>query len=157
MKSTVFGPPVWSDGSQAPRFSSPLMTDEDVDVAIVGAGLLGLSSALHAARLGSSVRVIEAQTIANGASGRNGGQVIPGLKYDPDWLINHFGPKRGERLIDFVSKTADVVFDLIKSEITQCCAPPFRLDLCGTHRKRYRIGGQPEPPMDRKRCGCTAS
>ena len=116
MNDTVFGRPVWSDGSLMPHYSIPFVSDEDVDIAIVGAGLLGMSSALHAARLGYSVRVIEAQSIAGGASGRNGGQVIPGLKYDPDWLINHFGPTRGERLVDFVSKTADTVFDLIKTE-----------------------------------------
>src|SRR5262249_14061240 len=80
----------------------------------VGAGFQGLSTALHAAELGLRVRVIEAREIGQGASGLNGGQVIPGLKYDPDWLLSHFGAKAGERLGYFAAGTADAGFDLIE-------------------------------------------
>ena len=58
--------------------------------------------------------VLEAHEPGWGGSGRNGGQVIPGLKYDPDELEEKFGPERGKRLVDFVGKSADVVFDLIE-------------------------------------------
>src|SRR5262245_17386315 len=87
---------------------------EDTDVAIVGGGILGLSSALHAARSGLSVHVVEARNLGEGASGLNGGQVIPGLKYDPQTLLELFGEARGEALIDFAASTADKVFDLIR-------------------------------------------
>ena len=116
MKNDGFGSSIWSHGSEAAPLSTDLIPEDEVDVVIVGAGLLGLSSALQAARSGYKVRVIDAHRIAGGASGKNGGQVIPGLKFDPRWLINHYGPSRGERLVDFVSKTADKVFDLIQAE-----------------------------------------
>jgi len=77
---------------------------------------MGLSTALHAARLGLAVQVLDAGDIGQGASGLNGGQVIPGLKYDPEWLLEHFGPERGEALINFAASTADCVFDLIREE-----------------------------------------
>lgn len=77
---------------------------------------MGLSTALHAARLGLSVRVLDAGEIGQGASGLNGGQVIPGLKYDPEWLLEHFGPERGEALVNFAASTADAVFELIRDE-----------------------------------------
>ena len=83
---------------------------------IVGGGILGLSTALHAARLGLAVQVLEAGEIGQGASGLNGGQVIPGLKYDPEWLLEHFGPERGEALVNFAASTADAVFELIRDE-----------------------------------------
>jgi len=89
---------------------------EASDIVIVGAGILGLASALHAARSGLGVRVLETHDIGSGASGVNGGQVIPGLKYDPDKLIELFGEVRGEAVIDFAATTADRVFDLIAQE-----------------------------------------
>lgn len=87
-----------------------------VDVVIVGGGIMGLSTALHAARQGRTVQVLEAGGIGEGASGLNGGQVIPGLKYDPEWLVEHFGKERGEALVNFAASTADAVFDLIRDE-----------------------------------------
>ena len=62
------------------------------------------------------MRVLDARSIGEGASGLNGGQVIPGLKYDPEWLLEHFGAERGEALIGFAASTADAVFDLIRDE-----------------------------------------
>jgi glycine/D-amino acid oxidase-like deaminating enzyme len=82
-------------------------------VVIVGAGYAGLFTALHLAERGTRVVVLEAHEVGWGGSGRNGGQVIPGLKYDPDDLEQKFGPERGRRLVDFVGGSAGVVFDLI--------------------------------------------
>ncbi|GLS19724.1 FAD-dependent oxidoreductase [Labrys miyagiensis] len=96
--------------------ATPLADLEAPHVTVVGGGILGLSCALHLARAGRSVRVLEAARIGAGASGLNGGQVIPGLKYDPDQLLQHYGEKRGEQVIDFAASTADRVFDLIAAE-----------------------------------------
>jgi glycine/D-amino acid oxidase-like deaminating enzyme len=79
----------------------------------VGAGYCGLSTGLHLTERGIKAVVLEAKEPGFGGSGRNGGQVIPGLKFDPDELETMFGPERGPRLVDFVSRTADVVWDLI--------------------------------------------
>ncbi|WP_045835476.1 FAD-binding oxidoreductase [Hyphomicrobium sp. 99] len=106
----------WADPAFEPLASETLKSGEKVDLAIVGGGILGLSSALHAARRGLSVRVLDAAQVGDRASGLNGGQVIPGLKYDPDWLLQHFGEKRGEAVVRFSSSLADVVFDLIARE-----------------------------------------
>jgi glycine/D-amino acid oxidase-like deaminating enzyme len=106
---------VWSQGDV--RWPADVLgRAEVVDLAVVGGGILGLSTALRAARSGRSVRVIEAGDIGAGASGLNGGQVIPGLKYDPDALIERFGDRRGEALARFGAATADTVFDLIEGE-----------------------------------------
>src|SRR5215207_5250940 len=66
---------------------------------------------LHLAERGVKTVVLEAHEPGWGGSGRNGGQVIPGLKYDPDELVEKF-PRRGEELVAFAGGTADAVFDL---------------------------------------------
>ena len=66
---------------------------------LVGAGFTGLSAALHLAELGVSVVVLESGGPGFGASGRNGGQVLPGLKRDPDELVARYGAERGDRLV----------------------------------------------------------
>lgn len=116
MVPSRFSCPVWRRPDRDRIVVAPVGSREVVDLVIVGAGFQGLSTALAAARRGMVVRVVEARDIGEGASGLNGGQVIPGLKYDPEWLIARFGEEKGERLIDFASRTADAVFDLIEGE-----------------------------------------
>jgi glycine/D-amino acid oxidase-like deaminating enzyme len=83
------------------------------DVCVIGGGYAGLSTALHLAERGVSTIVLEAKEPGYGGSGRNGGQVIPGLKYDPDELEAKFGAERGARLVRFAGSTTDAVFHLI--------------------------------------------
>lgn len=111
-----FSDPIWQKPQAAAKFQSLFPGGQTADVVIVGGGIQGLSTALHAARLGMSVQVLDAGDIGQGASGLNGGQVIPGLKYDPEWLLQNFGPERGEALVNFAALTADAVFDLIRDE-----------------------------------------
>jgi glycine/D-amino acid oxidase-like deaminating enzyme len=111
-----FSDPIWRKPQAASMVQSLFPSGDRVDVVVVGGGIMGLSTAFHAARLGRSVQVLEAGEIGQGASGLNGGQVIPGLKYDPEWLLEHFGQERGEALINFAASTADAVFELIRDE-----------------------------------------
>ncbi|MCL6707322.1 FAD-binding oxidoreductase [Pseudomonas sp. R2.Fl] len=114
--------------------TSPVADGEAVDLVVVGGGLQGLSTALEAARRGLGVRVIEAGELGGGASGLNGGQVIPGLKQNPEWLLEHFGDGLGGRLVGFSETTADHVFGLIERE--KLAADPVRAGwvmACHTH------------------------
>ncbi|MGC5840245.1 NAD(P)/FAD-dependent oxidoreductase [Mesorhizobium abyssinicae] len=110
-----FSDPIWQRPKTVSAFQ-PQPAVGAVDVVVVGGGIMGLSTALHAARQGLAVQVLDAGAIGVGASGLNGGQVIPGLKYDPEWLVEHFGKERGEALVNFAASTADAVFDLIRDE-----------------------------------------
>jgi len=91
-------------------------------IAIVGGGFTGLSTALHLAEAGEDVALLEARQPGWGASGRNGGQVNPGLKYDPDALEALFGPDLGSRMVDFSYAAPDFTFDLIKRLSIDCDA-----------------------------------
>ncbi len=59
-----------------------LQENLQVDVVIIGAGYTGLYTALNLAEAGKSVVIIEASRVGWGASGRNGGQIIPGFSCD---------------------------------------------------------------------------
>lgn len=109
----------WMD-TAIPAQQAPAPTaDSRTDVLIVGAGFTGLSTALHLAPSGASVTVIDAHQPGWGASGRNGGQVNPTLKYDPDELLARLGD-RAEPLIHTIATSADQVFDLIDRHQLDC-------------------------------------
>lgn len=107
-------PSLWAATAPPAPETPPLNESRSADVVVIGAGYAGLSTALHLAERGTEVVVLEAQEPGWGGSGRNGGQVIPGLKYDPDELEEKFGPEIGGRLAAFGAGTADTVFDLIE-------------------------------------------
>jgi glycine/D-amino acid oxidase-like deaminating enzyme len=90
------------------------------DVAIVGGGFTGCAAALALAERGTKVALLEANRIGWGASGRTGGQVIPGLKYDPDELEAMLGPELGPRVVAAGGSVADEVFGLIARHSIDC-------------------------------------
>lgn len=104
---------LWEETAVAPPPSPKLATSTRAEVLIVGAGYLGLSAALHLAEAGVDSVVLDGAEPGQGASGRSGGQVIPGLKYDPEEIEAAFGVVRGERLWRFAGATAACVFDLV--------------------------------------------
>lgn len=113
---------VWEETAVAAPAVPALAGAHRARVLIIGAGYLGLSAALHLARAGIDVIVVDEHEPGWGASGRNGGQVIPGLKHDPSELEAMFGRERGERIWRFAGAAADVVFDLIAQHGLDCRA-----------------------------------
>ncbi|MEM7216642.1 MAG: FAD-binding oxidoreductase [Pseudomonadota bacterium] len=97
-----------------------LHEEASADVAVIGGGFCGLSSALHLADSGVNVTVVDAHEPGWGASGRNGGQVIPGLKIFPDELVSRFGKERGEQIAETAGSAPKLVFDLIKKHNIDC-------------------------------------
>ena len=100
--------------------AEPLDGDIRADLAVVGGGITGLSTALHAALAGAEVVLLEAEDPGFGASGRNGGQVNPGLKPDPDTVERDFGPDLGGRMNALAGAAASLVFDLIERHSIAC-------------------------------------
>jgi gamma-glutamylputrescine oxidase len=90
-----------------------LQGDTRADVAVVGAGYMGLSAALHLAEKGLKVVVLEAHRVGFGASGRNGGQVGSGQRQDQDWIEKAVGKDHARRLWDMAEDAKALVKDLI--------------------------------------------
>lgn len=92
--------------------------EEDVaaDVVIIGGGYTGLSTALQLAR-DFSVVVLEAETVGWGASGRNGGQLIPGWRKGAAELANLYGPARARELFDLSLRARDRVMQWLSTDI----------------------------------------
>nr|WP_281502955.1 FAD-binding oxidoreductase [Ancylobacter crimeensis] len=102
--------------------TAPLAGDRMVEVAIIGAGFTGLSAALHLAEADIATIVLEASQIGWGASGRNGGQVNPGLKWEPEELEQRFGSDLGGRMVRLGHEAPSLVFDLIARHGIDCAA-----------------------------------
>lgn len=111
---------LWSATAPVLQAVRELDGDLSTDAAIVGGGFCGLSAALHLAESGIEPTLLEAEAPGWGASGRNGGQVIAGLKIDPREMVAKFGRERGEALHRFGAGTADLVFSLIERFQIQC-------------------------------------
>lgn len=118
----VLSKSLWTATARNAPPSPPLAGMADTEVAVVGAGYTGLSAAIHLAERGARVVVLEAEHPGWGASGRNGGQVIPGLKEDPDTIVRLFGSEVGSRMVRFSGSAPDVVFDLIERFGIDCDA-----------------------------------
>lgn len=98
----------------------PLDGATRADVCVVGGGFTGLSAALHLAEGGADVVLLEAEEPGWGASGRNGGQVNPGLKPNPDEVEADFGPDLGGRMLALSYGAPDAVFALIRKHQIRC-------------------------------------
>ena len=110
---------LWSATAPAGPVCGVLAGSLRAEAVVVGAGYTGLSAALHLAEAGRDVIVLEAAEIGERASGLNGGQVIPGVKPDPDALEAMLGAQ-GARAVATTAAAPDLVFDLIARHGIQC-------------------------------------
>src|SRR5262245_66565381 len=104
---------LWAATASPAASHPPLEGEQRADVCVIGGGFTGLSAALHLAESGASVVLLEAGEVGAGASGRNGGQVIPGLKLDQSELEALLGRGRGAGLAEVVGGAAGFVLRLI--------------------------------------------
>ncbi|ESQ83194.1 NAD(P)/FAD-dependent oxidoreductase [Asticcacaulis benevestitus] len=103
-----------------PALHAPLAEDLDVDLCVVGGGCTGLSTALHAAERGLSVVVLEGGRVGFGASGRNGGQLIPGLRKGASELIELYGATQAHALFQAGLDARETVLSLIRRFNIDC-------------------------------------
>lgn len=115
----------------APSLSQSL----SADVCIVGGGYTGLSTALHAARRGASVVLLEESRIGDGASGRNGGQVHNGFRHDSQWFEARLGADFAREIWSLGIEAREHLDWLIRAYDIDAQYVPGLLHLC--HKRSY--------------------
>jgi len=98
----------------------PLEGDVGVDVAIVGAGIAGLALACALARDGARPVVVEARTVAEGASGRNAGFVLAGVAENFVAACRRYGSARAERVWRFTTTNRVILRTLAQRHRIDC-------------------------------------
>jgi glycine/D-amino acid oxidase-like deaminating enzyme len=106
--------PYWSATVEPHRLTERAWPTQ-VDVAVIGGGYTGLSTARELARRGAAVAVFEAHTFGWGASSRNGGMVLTGLKAGVGKLVKRYGLQTARDLfrtsLDAIGYTERLVCD----------------------------------------------
>ena len=98
----------------------PALCPSRVEVAIIGAGFTGLSAARTLSKRGASVAVLESETIGWGASSRNGGMVLTGMKLGVNQLISMYGRDLTQRMYAASLATIDCVEQIVREEAIDC-------------------------------------
>src|ERR1700679_2223574 len=93
---------------------------ERVDVVVIGAGFTGLSAARTLAKRGAKVCVLESETTGWGASSRNGGMVLTGMKLGVNKLISMYGRELTRRMYAASLATIECVEQIIREEAIDC-------------------------------------
>ena len=106
-------------GHQLPR--QPALDSEiTADVCIIGGGMTGFNAAIELRQRGFEVVVLEANRIAWGASGRNGGMCLVGYCLGLHEVDDTFGPEWGKKLWDLSCESLDIVRDRIQEFSIDC-------------------------------------
>jgi len=110
----------WLTTTEFPSVDASRPIPEVVDVAVIGAGFTGLSAARALAKRGAKVAVLECETIGWGASSRNGGMVLTGMKLGVNKLISMYGRERTQRMYAASLASMDCVEQIVREEAIDC-------------------------------------
>jgi glycine/D-amino acid oxidase-like deaminating enzyme len=110
----------WLETVSMPAAEITSQLVDSIDVAVVGAGFTGLSAARALAKRGVQVAVMEAETLGWGASSRNGGMVLTGMKLPVPTLINRYGREAVRRMYAASLASIDCVEQIIREENIDC-------------------------------------
>jgi glycine/D-amino acid oxidase-like deaminating enzyme len=110
----------WLSTVQFPAISQNAPLPEVVDVAVIGAGFTGLSAARTLSKRGARVALLEQHTVGWGASSRNGGMVLTGMKLGVNELISKYGPERTRQMYAASLASIDCVQQIVREENIDC-------------------------------------
>lgn len=116
MKQQIY----WHTTVTMPDDSNLTPLPEKVDVAVIGGGFTGLSAARTLARRGVKAAVLEANTIGWGASSRNGGMTLTGLKVGMGTVIKKYGRDLAKQLFQISLDSVDTVEQVVNEEKIDC-------------------------------------
>lgn len=150
----------WLDTATPKGDYSQVPVPKEVDIAVVGGGFTGLSTAYHAAKAGRSVAVLEANTLVWGASGRNGGMATTGLAIGFRDAIKRYGQDRAVAYFREYNKAIDLIEGLVTDhdldvdyarggKMNLASKPSHWQGMQKTAESLQRLVGQPVTLVDR--------
>jgi glycine/D-amino acid oxidase-like deaminating enzyme len=110
----------WLTTTEFPALDGSLPLPEVVDVAVIGAGFTGLSAARTLAQRGARVAVLESESIGWGASSRNGGMILTGMKLGVNQLISMYGRELTHRMYAASLGSMECVEQIVREEKIDC-------------------------------------
>ncbi|MEW6405002.1 MAG: FAD-binding oxidoreductase [Chloroflexota bacterium] len=110
----------WHTTADMPSEQPLTLIPERADVAIIGGGYTGLAAARTLAKQGVRVVVLEAETLGWGASSRNGGMVLTGLKLPMQTVIKRYGRDLAKCLFQYSLDSIDTVEQIVEEEKIDC-------------------------------------
>ncbi|HUC53862.1 MAG TPA: FAD-dependent oxidoreductase [Candidatus Cybelea sp.] len=110
----------WLETVTTPPAPSARDLPDAIEVAVIGAGFCGLSAARTLAKRGVKVAVLEAETFGWGASSRNGGMVLTGMKLPVPMLIKRYGRQTVRKMYAASVETIDCVEQIVREENIDC-------------------------------------
>ncbi len=110
----------WLETTTTPPVPSERDLPDAIDVAVVGAGYCGLSAARTLAKRGVKVAVFESETFGWGASSRNGGMVLTGMKLPVPTLIKRYGRETVRKMYAVSLQSIDCVEQIVRQENIDC-------------------------------------
>lgn len=123
-----------------PRPAHPrLQGDVQADVCVIGGGIAGCSAALHLARRGYRVVLLEAERMGHGASGRSGGQLLPGYSSGQHVLTKQLGADAARQLWELSRAAVQLSVALIREHQIDCDLQFGHLDTAIKPRQRLEL------------------
>jgi len=110
----------WATTVASPSFAAAPELPDAVDVAVIGGGFCGLSAVRTLAKRGVKVALLEAETFGWGASSRNGGMVLTGMKLPAPTLIQRYGIETVRNMYAASLATIDCVEHIVREEKIDC-------------------------------------
>jgi len=146
--------PSYYAATQRERVTTSVFSgDVKTDVCVIGGGYAGLGAALHLARRGIPVALLEQSRLGWGASGRNGGQVHVGMRRDQEWLEKAVGPEAALRFWNLALEAREHLDWLMQAYQIDCSYRPGLIH--ADHKLRYVAESREHVERMRERYGYT--
>lgn len=126
----------WYEDTAGERPAYPALDgDLTVDIAIIGGGFTGLSAAVHLAKAGTNVALVEAHRFGDGASGRNGGQLGTGQRAWAEELEAELGFTRAKALFDIAEEAKANLLEFAGTNGIEIDYMPGQISVA--HKRRF--------------------